>query len=56
MTVVLHRSLNEMKELHRRETLANSAQRLRTVVLAMEGHTAEQIAQRVGLCRRAVQQ
>lgn len=54
MTVTLHGSLNEMKDLCRREPMATRAQRLRTVMLAMEGFT-EQIAQRVGLCRRAVQ-
>ena len=55
MTVTMHRSLNEMRSLCRREKLAQRAQRMRVVVLAMEGFSAEQIAERVGLCRRAVQ-
>lgn len=56
MNVTLHRSLNEMRSLCRREKSAQRARRMRAVMLAMEGLGAEQIAERVGLCRRAVQQ
>lgn len=52
MLVKMHESLEELRRCLRREKRFKQAQRLRIVVLAMEGHTGKQIAERVDLSER----
>ena len=55
MHVEVHDSVEELRRRMRRERVAKRAQRLRIVVLAMEGRTAREIAQRIDLSDRQVQ-
>ena len=55
MHVEEHESLEELRCQLRRAKKVKQAQRLRIVVLAMEAHTGQEIAQRVDLSERRVQ-
>ena len=55
MHVEAHDPVEELRQRMRREQVAKRAQRLRIVVLAMEGRTAREIAQWVDLSERQVQ-
>lgn len=55
MLVTARDSLEELRRRMRREKNVKPAQRLRIVVLALEGHTGKEIGQRVDLSERRVQ-
>ena len=55
MRVAEHETLDELRRRARGERRAKVAQRLRVVILAREGGTAERVAAAVGLSRRQAQ-
>jgi transposase len=56
MTVVEHHSVEDLQTLFQREREARSAKRIWIVWQARLGHTAPEIAQGIGMSRRAVQE
>lgn len=56
MTVVEHHTAEELQALFRQERNARRAKRIWIVWQARQGHTAPEIAEGIGLSRRAVQE
>lgn len=56
MQVTSHHSVEELRTLARRERSAPQRTRLRIISLAMQGHTAPQIARALDASRRSVQE
>lgn len=55
MQVISHQSIDELLSMARLKRFSRIRDRLRSVALAMEGRTAQEIAVMVGLSRRTVQ-
>ncbi len=55
MHVELYHSTSELKALARKQKDPRIAVRIRAVYLALMGHTAEQVAEILGYCRRTIQ-
>ena len=55
MQVIKHHTLDELKTLARRTRDARTLQRLQIIILALQQHTAPQIAATLNLSRRSVQ-